>query len=112
MIGQSRGEVGKRITWGNSVLFSQPIKTFPPGAQLIFPLAQAFDVFGEEANSEATPRAFNVNATYSFLHKTVTEAITIDLNPYLKSQPEPDPRLDKLDIMAKLLGRWLYQFRR
>jgi hypothetical protein len=83
--------------------FTQAIKIFPPGAQLIFPLAQAFVVFGEEANSGATPRAFTVNATYSYLHKTVTETTTIDLNPYLKSQPEPDPMLDKLDAMVTSL---------
>jgi hypothetical protein len=83
--------------------FTQPIKTFPPGAQLVFPLAQAFVVFGEEANSEATPRVFNINTTYSYLHRTVTDTTTIDLNPYLKSQPDPDPVLDKLDAMVKSL---------
>jgi hypothetical protein len=83
--------------------FTQPIKTFPPGAQLVFPLAQAFVVFDEEANSEATPRVFNINATYSYLHRTVFDTTTIDLNPYLKSQPDPDPILDRLDAMVKSL---------
>lgn len=83
--------------------FTQPIKTFPPGAQLVFPLAQAFVVFGEEANLETTPRVFNINTTYSYLHRTVTDTTTIDLNPYLKSQPDPDPMLDKLDAIVKSL---------
>jgi hypothetical protein len=34
---------------------------------------------------------------------TVTDTTTIDLNPYLKSQPDPDPVLDKLDAMVKSL---------
>ena len=97
------GRSGEENNLAKFSAFTQAIKTFPPGAQLIFPLAQAFVVFGEEANSEATPRAFNVNATYSYLHKTVTETTTIDLNPYLKNQPEPDPMLDKLDTMVKSL---------
>jgi hypothetical protein len=97
------GRSGEENNLAKFSAFIQAIKTFPPGAQLIFPLAQAFVVFGEEANSEATPRLFNVNATYSYLHKTVTETTTIDLNPYLKSQPEPDPMLDKLDAMVKSL---------
>jgi hypothetical protein len=95
-----RGEEDNLATFS---AFTQPIKTFPPGAQLVFPLAQAFVVFGEGANSEATPRVFNVHATYSYLQRTVTETTTIDLNPYLKSQPEPDPMLDKLDAMVKSL---------
>jgi hypothetical protein len=45
----------------------------------------------------------NVNAIYSYLHRTVTETTAIDLNPYLKSQPEPDPMLDKLDAIVKSL---------
>jgi hypothetical protein len=97
------GRSGTEDNLAQSSAFAQPIKTFPPGAQLVFPLAQAFVVFGEGANSEATPQVLNVKAIYRYLHKTVTETTAIDLNPYLKSQPEPDPMLDKLDAMVKSL---------
>jgi hypothetical protein len=96
------GRNGEEDNLATFSAFTQPMKTFPPGDQLVFPLAQASVVLGEEVNAEATPRGLNINATYSYLHRTVTDT-TVDLNPYLKSQPDPDPRLDKLDAMVKSL---------
>jgi hypothetical protein len=56
-----------------------------------------------EANAGATPLVFTINATYNYLYRIASDITTIDLSPYLKSQPEPDPTLDKLDAVVTSL---------
>jgi hypothetical protein len=97
------GRSGEENNLAKFSAFTQPIKTFTPGAQPVFPLAQTFAVFGVEANAGATPRVFTLNAIYNYLHRIASDITTIDLNPSLKSQPEPDPTLDKLDATVKSL---------
>ena len=76
--------------------FREEIQCFPPGAELIFALAQAFVIFGDEADPQRTPRVFNVTASYTHSGKKRTETTTIDLNPYFLSNMPPDPTLDEL----------------
>lgn len=65
----------------NSVAFQQPIEQLPPGAELVFGLAQGFVVLNA-ANQHLTPPVFSVQATYSFGSQTFSETTTIDLRPY------------------------------
>lgn len=65
----------------NSVAFQQPIEQLPPGAEMIFGLAQGFVVL-DTANEHLTPPVFSVHATYSFGNQTFSETTTIDLRPY------------------------------
>jgi len=70
--------------------FTEPIASFPPGAELMFYLAQSFVVFGENADPSVTPTVFNVTASYSFADRTVDERTVVDLNAYLNSALEHD----------------------
>ena len=65
----------------NSVAFHDSIEQLPPGAELVFGLAQGFVVL-DPANESVTPPVFSVQATYSFGEKTFSEKTTIDLRPY------------------------------
>ena len=76
--------------------FNQLIQTFPPGNELIFPLAQSFVIFGENASDKITPRTFKVTATYNYRDKITDETTVIDLSPYYQTNPEPDPIIDRL----------------
>jgi hypothetical protein len=77
--------------------FQTEIECFSPNAELIFPLAQGFVIFGEQADPKVTPRTFNIKTTYSYLQKTVVEITIIDLNAYLNSSWMPTPILKRLD---------------
>lgn len=65
--------------------FSQPIRSFPPTAELEFWLAQGPHLFGESNDESVTPRVFSVKAIYEFSGKRVEETTTLDLQPYLNS---------------------------
>jgi hypothetical protein len=65
----------------DSVAFQEPIEQLPPGAELVFGLAQGFVVL-DAANENVTPPVFSVRARYSFGEKTFSENTTIDLRPY------------------------------
>jgi hypothetical protein len=86
-------------------VFNQIIKDFPPGAQLVFPLAQHFIVFGDDAREELTPRLFSITAGYISLDEVFAETTTIDLNMFFNSQYEPDPVVDRLEKMVQELER-------
>ena len=49
-----------------ATVFQQPIEQLPPGAEMIFGLAQGFVVLGKEADPSVTPPVFSIVATYSF----------------------------------------------
>jgi hypothetical protein len=83
--------------------FQEDIECFPPNAELIFPLAQGFVIFGKDSDPELTPKIFNIKATYSYLKKDVVETTTIDLRPYLNSSWEPIPMLKRLDKFLEKL---------
>lgn len=85
--------------------FQTEIECFSPNAELIFPLAQSFVIFGEHADQKLTPRIFNIKTIYSYLQKTVVEITTIDLNPYLNSSWMPTPILNRLDKFVDKMER-------
>ena len=53
--------------------FQQPIEQLPPGAEIIFGLAQGFVVLDHKADQSVTPLMFSISATYSYGEKTVSE---------------------------------------
>jgi len=67
--------------------FTKEIKTFAPGAELIFYLGTGNDIFKEE--SSCRPRQFTITTTYNFSGKTVSEETIIDLETYRNSQLYP-----------------------
>ena len=85
--------------------FQNIIDCFPPNAELVFALAQGFVIFGSNSDSNVTPPSFSIKATYSYSQKTVTETTSVDLKPYLNSQPEPAPLLDRLEAIEKAIGK-------
>lgn len=85
--------------------FQDAIDCFPPKAELIFALAQGFVIFGSNSDPNVTPPIFTIKATYSYSQKTVTEVTSVDLKPYLYSQPEPAPLLDRLEAIEKAIEK-------
>jgi hypothetical protein len=83
--------------------FSTPIDSLPPGAELIFSLAQGWVLFGKSANPEVSPVQFNVSANYQFFGKTVEELSAIDLRPYIGSEGERDPIVEELERIRKVM---------
>jgi len=76
--------------------FQQPIEQLPPGAEIVFGLAQGFVILGEQADPTVTPPMFSITATYSYGQKTVTEKTVIDLRAYDQGQRLPDAVVDEL----------------
>ncbi len=85
--------------------FSLPIASFPPGAELIFALAQGSDILGKESNSETTPVQFSITANYEFFGKLVNEINEIDLRPYIGSTIEVNPIVEELERIRKTLEK-------
>jgi len=76
--------------------FSKPIDSFVPDAQILFYLAQGFDLFGENAKEDITPSVFTITARYEYSGKKVEEKTVVDLRPYLNSAIPHDPIVEKL----------------
>lgn len=87
------------------VAFQDVIENFPPGAELIFDLAQSFVVFGKESDGETTPTKFTITATYSYGDKTVSEKNIIDLRPYFKSHLPDDPYVNQLKKLRESIDK-------
>ena len=85
--------------------FQQPIEQLPPGAEIVFALAQGFVILGNKANELVTPPMFSINATYSYGEKTVSEMTNIDLRPYKESMNPPSAVVDELQKIRKQLEK-------
>jgi hypothetical protein len=102
------GEAGKPDkNLRNQNAFSLPIDSLPPGAELLFALGQGWVLFGEKANSAATPVQFSITATYEFFGKKVEEINRIDLRPYVGTHGEHDPVVEELERIRKVLEQKL-----
>lgn len=88
-----------------ATVFQQPIEQLPPGAEMIFGLAQAFVVLGDEADAAVTPPVFSITAEYSFAGKRVVERTTIDLRPYKESMDRPSAVADELKKIREQLEK-------
>lgn len=69
--------------------FQDPIKQLPPGAEIVFGLAMASQLVGDNVDAELMPPVFKVTACYSYGDRTVTEVTTIDVRPYRGSMGLP-----------------------
>lgn len=85
--------------------FQQPIEQLPPGAEIVFGLAQGFVVLGNEADASVTPPVFSIDATYAYGDKTVSETTTIDLRPYKESMDPPSAVADELKRIREQLEK-------
>ena len=86
----------------NKTAFSQVIDAFHPGQELIFALAQGWNI-GDKAGSEACPAKFSVAASYDCLGQRVNESNPIDLTVYLGSEGERDPLVEELERVRKAI---------
>lgn len=78
------------------VAFKEVIESFPPGAELIFDLAQGFKIFGEDSETGVTPACFSITAQYGYGDKSVIEENKIDLRPYFLSNLPKNPEVSQL----------------
>jgi len=85
--------------------FALPIDSFPPGAELIFALAQGWVVFGADSNPNVTPTKFTINAAYNYAGKSVQETNIIDLDPYHSSENANDPVVEELERIRKVIEK-------
>lgn len=85
--------------------FQQPIDQLPPGSEIVFALAQAFVVFGKDADPTITPQVFEVRASYRYGATEVDEKTIIDLRPYFLSVDKPDRMIDVLQAIRKELEK-------
>ena len=76
--------------------FKDTITSFPPGAEIVFSLAQSFVIFADNVDSNVTPSCFTITAEYSFGGKRVKETNIIDLRPYLGASIPQDAYIRKL----------------
>ena len=68
--------------------FTKEIRTFVPGAELIFYLGTGNDIFKGE--NQRRPRQFTIQAIYNFSGKTISEETVLDLEAYRNSQLYPE----------------------
>ena len=105
----SFGKEGENRNIARFNAFNNEIACFHPGAELIFPLAQSFVVFADDADPDVTPSRFTVTARYNYGEKTVEETTDVDLTAYLMTAPRPNTQLDQLkkiqETLEKLLNR-------
>ena len=85
--------------------FQQSIDQLAPGSEIIFGLAQAFVVFGQDADPSVTPTVFEVRAAYRYGERQVEEKTIVDLRPYHLSVERPDPLIDELQGIRKELEK-------
>jgi len=105
----SFGDRSEELNLALQPAFNQEISSFPPGSELVFPLAQSFVIFGENADSTVTPSRFWVAARYRYGDHHAEEATEIDLTPYRGAAPAPNAlalELRKIrECLAEIGGR-------
>lgn len=99
------GRPGKNLRTKSA--FSLPIDSFPPGAELLFPLGQGWVLFGQDVKPDVTPVQFNVSATYEFFGREVEEITRVDLRPYLGTEGKHDPLVDELERIREAIEKKL-----
>jgi hypothetical protein len=70
--------------------FTNVIGSFPPELELTFPLISSIALQSEKSRSEIKETVFEIEASYSYGRKTVTEKTVVDLRSYIGIwMPEP-----------------------
>lgn len=85
--------------------FRDPIDMFPPGAELIFDLAQGFKIFADDSDHSIMPRSFTITAIYEFFGKEVEEKNMIDLNPFEQSTQPRDSLVTELKGIREAINK-------
>lgn len=85
--------------------FSNPIDSFPPGAELIFALGPGWEFFGENEKPDVCPTQFSITAIYEFVGKKVEEVHRIDLRPYIGTEGERNPVAEELERIRKVMEK-------
>lgn len=99
------GEQSESRDLASFTAFTQPIDSFPPGAEITFALAQGFKVFEGNAENPAMPHTFAVTANYEFSGRKVEEVNRIDLRPYLGADIPQDAQIRKLKDISESLKK-------
>lgn len=89
----------------NAPAFNVPLDSFPPGAELVFGLAQSWMLFQGSGKPDICPTQFTITAQYEFSDKAVDEKNFIDLRGYVGSEGERDPLVDELERLRKVVER-------
>ncbi len=96
------GEQDEQANLRKLAAFSQPIRSFAPGAKLRFLLGSGPSIFGGEI--KRCPQEFEVVAAYSTGQTRVTEICAIDLRPYLRTETSADPVTEELKNLRETLS--------
>ncbi|MFZ5995460.1 MAG: hypothetical protein ACOYU4_10800 [Thermodesulfobacteriota bacterium] len=99
------GEKSGEKDLASHAAFNQLIDAFPPGAEIVFSLAQSSKLFAEEGHKEVLPQSFTITTEYSFDGKTVNERNVIDLRPYFGANIPQDPYVRKLKDISKAIDK-------
>lgn len=102
---QQFGRAGESQDISTFPAFAEEIESFPPGSELIFPLAQGFVIFAEETEQEGLPWQFSVTAHYIFGGNELSEKHCIDLRGYRNAALPQDPVVRKLKDIAQQLEK-------
>lgn len=70
-------------------------------ASFEFLLCTGPTIFASSADDAVTPKVFEIEATYSFDNKNVTEKTVIDLRPYLGTAVPHSVIKDGFEVVAK-----------
>ena len=98
-------EKNKEKNLGGYSAFNNVITSFPPGAEIVFSLAQSFVIFGDKADGDVVPSSFTVTAEYSYGGKRVKEVNPIDMRPYLGTSIPQDPYVRKLKAINESIEK-------
>jgi hypothetical protein len=99
------GEKSSEADLASFAAFNNVIESFPPGAEIVFSLAQSFKLFGEESDKELLPQSFTITAEYSYGNKTVKENNIIDLKAYYGANIPQDAYVRKLKDISKAIEK-------
>lgn len=97
------GEKSGEADLASHAAFNNVIESFPPGAEIVFSLAQSFKLFGKNADKELLPQNFTITAEYSYESKTVKEINVIDFGAYYGANIPQDPYVRKLKDISKAI---------
>jgi hypothetical protein len=87
-----------------SASFNQEVSSFPPGAELFFPLAETSTIFGAAADGMATPSRFWVTVSYRHGEEIVEEATEIDLDAFRDAVAKPNPLAKEIRKIRETLA--------
>jgi len=102
---QKFGEKSGEADLASFTAFNDVIESFPPGAEIVFSLAQSFKIFEEDSDKELLPQSFTITAEYSYQNKTVNENNIIDLKAYFGANVPQDPYVRKLKDISRAIEK-------